>query len=40
MRFCGYERVPVEEKVDMKCVQANVLKNIARITRKLYVLIM
>ena len=32
--------VPFEKKVDMKCMQVNVLKNIARMTRRLYALIM
>ena len=32
--------VPVKEKVDMKCIQVNVLKNIARMTRRFYVHIM
>ena len=32
--------VPLEKKSDMKCMQVNVLKNIARMTRRLYVLIM
>ena len=33
--------VPVEKKVDMKCIQVNVLKNIVRMTNmRLYVLIM
>ena len=32
--------VPVEKKVEMKWIQVNVLKNIARMTRRLYVLIM
>ena len=32
--------VPVKKKVDMKCIQVNALKNIARITRRLYVHIM
>ena len=31
--------LPVEKKVDMKCIQVNVLKNKARMTRRLYVLI-
>ena len=29
------EEVPLEKKVDMKCMQVNVLKNIAKITRRL-----
>ena len=32
--------LPVEKKVDMKFMQVNVLKDIARMTRRLYVLIM
>ena len=32
--------VPVKKKVDMKCIQVNALKNIARMTRRLYVHIM
>ena len=32
--------VPVKKKVDMKCIQVNVFKNIARMTRRLYVHIM
>ena len=33
--------LPVEKKVDMKCIQVNVLKNIVRMTSmRLYVLIM
>ena len=32
--------VPAVEKVDMKCVKVNVLINITRMTRRLYVLIM
>ena len=32
--------IPVERKVDMKCIQVNALKNIARTTGRLYVLIM
>ena len=32
--------VPIKKKVDMKCIQVNVLKNIARMTRRLYVHIM
>ena len=31
--------VPAKKKVDMKCIQVNVLKIIARMTRRLYVLI-
>ena len=34
------KEVPLEKKVDTKCMQVNVLKNIARMTRRLYVLIM
>ena len=32
--------VPVKKKVDMKCIQVNVLKNIARMARRLNVHIM
>ena len=32
--------VPVKKKVDMKCIQVNVLKNIAKMKRRLYVHIM
>ena len=32
--------VPLEKKVDMKCIQVNVLKIIARMTRRLYILVM
>ena len=32
--------VHVEKKVDMKCIQVNLLKNVSRMTRRLYVLIM
>ena len=32
--------VPVEKKVDMKFIQVNVLKNIVRMKRRVYVLIM
>ena len=32
--------VPLEKKVDMKCMQVNLLNNIARMTTRLYVLIM
>ena len=32
--------VPLVKKVDMKCMQVNVLKNIARMTRRLCVIIM
>ena len=32
--------VLVEKKIVMTCIQVNVLKNIARISRRLYVLIM
>ena len=32
--------VPVDKKVNMKCIQVNVLKNIARMTGGLYVIIM
>ena len=32
--------VPLEKKVDMKCIQVNVLKIIARMTRRLYALLM
>ena len=32
--------VPAVEKVDMKCIKVNVLINITRMTRRLYVLIM
>ena len=32
--------VPVDKKVDLKFMQVNVLKNIARMTRRLYVLVM
>ena len=32
--------VSVDKKVDLKFIQANVLKNIARMTRRLYVLVM
>ena len=32
--------VPLEKKVDMKCMQVNILKNIATMTRRLYALIM
>ena len=32
--------VPLEKKVDMEFMQVNVLKNVARMTRRLYVLIM
>ena len=31
--------VSVDKKVDLKFIQVNVLKNIARITRRLYVLV-
>ena len=30
--------VPLEKKVDIKCMEVNVLKNIVRVTRRLYVL--
>ena len=30
--------IPVEKKVDMKCIQVNALKNIARMTGRLYVI--
>ena len=33
-------QVSVAKKVDMKCIQVNVLKNVARMTRRLYVVIM
>ena len=32
--------VPLEKKVNMKCMRVNVLKNIARVTRRLCVFIM
>ena len=32
--------VPLEKKVDMKGMQVNIIKNIARVPRRLYVLIM
>ena len=32
--------MPLEKKVDMKCMRVNVLKNIARVTRRLCVFIM
>ena len=32
--------MPLEKKVDMKCIQVNVLKNIAKVTRRLCVFIM
>ena len=32
--------VPLEKKVDMKYMQVNVLKNITKMTRQLYVLVM
>ena len=32
--------VPLEKKVDMKCMQVNLLNNISRMTTRLYVLIM
>ena len=42
MRFCGNERgaCGLEKKVDLKCMELNALKNIARMTRRLCVLIM
>ena len=37
MRFCGNERgaCGLEKKVDLKCMELNALKNIARMTRRL-----
>ena len=32
--------MPLEKKVDMKCMRVNVLKNIARVKRRLRVFIM
>ena len=42
MRFCSHERgaCGLEKKVGMKCMQLNVLKNVARMTRTLCFLIM
>ena len=32
--------IPLEKKVDMKCMRVNVLKSMARVTRRLCVFIM
>ena len=42
LRFCGHERgaCGLEKNVDIKCMQLNALQNIARMTRRLCVLIM
>ena len=42
MRFRGDERgaCGLEKKVDLKCMELNALKNIARMTRRLCALIM
>ena len=38
--FMATSNMPLEKKVDMKCMQVNVLKNIAMVTRRLCVFIM
>ena len=42
MRFCGHDtrEVSVDKKVDLKFIQVTLLKNIARMTRRLYILVM